>query len=126
MLRQIVFSLAVALPTVAYSAQHDTISSATSFKEFNEQFCSAKRDAQRIFVVPIAVFKEQSVKCADGESKLQATEAKDDPGHMLFTIIPPSGSKDSFDCDGKADINITVVALNCLPVSQEAATHTKQ
>lgn len=125
MIRQIVLGLVVLLPATAYGAAHKTVSQAANFEEFTEQFCAAKRDAQHIFVVPVAVFKEPSVKCDDGESKLRTTEPSDDPGHMVFNVDPPSGSKESFDCDGKADIAMTTVAINCLPVAKEAASHPK-
>jgi len=39
---------------------------------------------------------------------------------------PPHGSKQGFDCDGKADIDMTTVAINCLPVSQETKEHRKE
>ncbi|MEM7398431.1 MAG: hypothetical protein AAGF48_13795 [Pseudomonadota bacterium] len=126
MLRTLFLScLALVLCTAANAAHHKTVSKSKSFKEFSEQFCAAKRDAQHIFVVPVSVFTEGSVKCDDGESKLRTTEPKDDPGHMVFNVDPPAGSKNSFDCDGKADTNMTTVAINCLPVSKEAASHQK-
>ena len=123
MLRQIVFGITIMLPTIALGDSHKGVSKASSFGEFNEQFCAAKRDAQHIFIVPVAVFKESAIECEDGDSKLRMAEPKDDPGHMVFNIDPPSGSKGSFDCDGKADTNMTMVAINCLPVAQESASH---
>jgi hypothetical protein len=98
-----------------------------NYDEFTQKFCSANRDAQHIFVLPIAVFNQNnSVKCDDGESRLRTSEPKDDPGHVVFNIDPPHGVKSSFDCDGKADITMTTVAINCLPVSRETGSHPKK
>ena len=126
MLRATVLIFGVALATAAHGASN-TVSQATNAEEFAEQFCAASRAAQHIFVLPLAVFSEQnSVTCKDGESKLRSAEPKDDPGHLVLNVDPPHGSKESFDCDAKADIDMTLVAVNCLPVSQETKEHRKE
>jgi hypothetical protein len=127
MLRLIALTCCVALTTLAHSASAQTVSQAANAEDFTKQFCAADRGAQHIFVLPLAVFDEQSsVTCKDGDSKLRAAEPKDDPGHLVLNVDPPHGSKQSFDCDGKADIDMTTVAINCLPVSKETVEHRKE
>lgn len=126
MFRAIVFLLAGLISTAAVAAPDKTVSRAKNFKGFSKDFCAASRASEHIFVVPIAVFDKRSVKCDDGESTLRKEEPKDDPGHLVLNIDPPSGSKESFDCDGKADIDMTFVAINCLPVGQETKEHRKE
>jgi hypothetical protein len=126
MLRLIAPICTVALTTLAHSASAQTVSQTANYEEFTKQFCAADRGGQHVFVLPLAVFDEQnSVTCKNGDSKLRAAEPKDDPGHLVLNIDPPHGSKQSFDCDGKADIDMTIVAINCLPVSQETKEHHK-
>ena len=126
MLRLIVLGLGVALSSAAYGASNQAVSQAASYEDFSKQFCAAKGDAARIFVVPAAIFgQHKSVKCDGGESKLRISQPKDDPGHTVFNIDPPKGSKSSLDCDGKADTGMTMVALNCFPVAKETTTHPK-
>lgn len=104
----------------------ELVSQAGDFAEFEQQFCDASREGEHIFVVPAAVFSEQeSVTCEDGESTLRTSEPEDDPGHVVFNIDPPHGVEMAFDCDGKADIGMATVALNCLPASAEQAGHEK-
>ena len=126
MLRLTVLGLGIALTSAAYAASDQGISQAANYEEFSKQFCAAKGDAAHIFVLPAAVFSQhKSVKCDSGESKLRTTQHKDDPGHTIFNIDPPKGSKSSLDCDVKADDGLAMVALNCLPVGMEAAGHPK-
>lgn len=125
MLRLILLGL-MGLTTPVLAASGQPVSQAASFEEFSKQFCSAKRDAPHVFVVPSAVFSEnKSVKCEDGESQFRMSEPSSDPGHAVFNIDPPKGSKASFDCDGKADIGMKTVAINCFPVSMETKSHPK-
>ena len=126
MLRPIVLVWGIAWSTTALCASDQSMSQAANFEEFTAKFCAASRTAPHIFVVPVAVFEEQTVTCDDGDSTLRTAEPNDDPGHIVFNIDPPHGSKQSFDCDGKADVDMTPVAINCLPVAEETATHPKE
>ncbi len=126
MLRLIALGLGIALSSAAYGMSDHGVSQAASYEDFSKQFCAAKADAAHIFVVPAAIFSQhKSVKCDGGESQLRMSQPKDDPGHTVFNIDPPKGSKSSLDCDGKADTGMTTVALNCFPVAKETATHPK-
>lgn len=126
MFRISVLLIATLVSSAAFAAGHKGVSKSDSFEKFSKQFCAASRASQHIFVTPVAVFGKGSVKCDDGESKLRMSEPSDDPGHLVLNIDPPAGSKNSFDCDGKADKDMAVVAINCLPVSQESADHKKE
>jgi hypothetical protein len=107
-------------------AADELVSEATDFTEFEQQFCSASREGEHIFVVPAEIFAGQNaLRCDEGESTLRMSEPADDPGHTLFNIDPPHGVETAFDCDGKADTGITMVALNCLPAAAEQADHDK-
>ena len=104
----------------------DMVMQARNFSEFSEQFCNASRTGEHIFVVPAEIFTSaKSISCSHGDSLLRMSEPSDDPGHAVYNIDPPSGVADAFDCDGKADIGMDRVALNCLPANSEKAGHRK-
>ena len=108
------------------AATAQTLTQAPNFAAFKTQFCAAGGSGQHVFVMPIAIFMdEKMVECDDGTSMLRTTEPANDPGHIVFNIDPPAGSMAALDCDGKADEGMTIVAINCLPVGDEAATHKK-
>jgi len=118
--------LVLATATAATAASELYVSEATDYTMFEEQFCAANRAEQHIFVLPTAILnKEKGVTCGDGESTFRVAEPSDDPGHLVINIDPPSGSKTAFDCDSKADEGMTMVAINCLPVDEEATVHPK-
>ena len=119
--------VALAPALLILPAQADElVTEAADLAEFQEHFCAAGRESERIFVVPAAIFTEtQSVGCEDGTSTLRMTESADDPGHTVFNIDPPHGVESAFDCDGKADTGMSMVALNCIPASAEQSGHSK-
>lgn len=126
MLRLTLFAGCFISATAAFAASEMYVSQAGNGSQFNQQFCAANRAEQHVFVLPAAVFSdEKSITCDDGESMLRTSEPADDPGHILFNIDPPAGSKESFDCDGKADVGMTTIAINCLPVGMESKMHPK-
>jgi hypothetical protein len=92
--------------------------------EFTAAFCAADRSTQHIFVVPMSVFQDGGdLTCDDGTSTLRMTEPSDDLGHAVVNIDPPDGVADGFDCDGKADLGMSLIAINCLPANLESADH---
>lgn len=117
----------VFVATLAFPAHADTmVSQAQDMESFRMAFCEAPRAGEHIFVLPVSIFKDNtSFDCDDGTYGLRTSEPADDPGHMLFNVDPPHGSETSLDCDGKADIGVTMVAINCIPVSEESADHSK-
>lgn len=107
-------------------AKAGSIHIATNAGEFTASFCAANRDAPHVFVLPLSVFAtEESIECAHGSALLRMTEPSEDPGHVVMNIDPPTGVVDGFDCDGKADVGIPFVAINCLPANSEAVDHRK-
>ena len=115
----------VAAATGSALADHAVVE-ADSFDAFQEAFCAADHDHEHIFVVPIAMFDEhESFACDSGTFGLRKSEPADDPGHGVYNVDPPHGVDSAFDCDAKADIGMTNIALNCIPVSMETEDHDK-
>lgn len=126
MIRLTVLVSAITLASATAGAADDVVVTATDYADFGHKFCAVARDSERIFVLPAGIFVEQkSVTCSDGESMLRVSEPEEDPGHKVFNIDPPHGSKSGLDCDGKADIGMKIVAINCIPASSETSDHKK-
>ena len=120
---QLLFIASMLLATTA-SAQ--LIVEANDYDEFKTKFCAADHSEEHIFVFPAAIYKDhKTIECAGGTFGLRSTEPEEDAGHMVLNIDPPHGVDSALDCDGKADIGMAVIALNCYPVSKETATHPK-
>ena len=117
--------LAVGATLIAPAALADGLVSDTRDADaFTAAFCAADRSTQHIFVVPMSVFQAGGdLTCDDGTSTLRMTEPSDDPGHAVVNIDPPEGVADGFDCDGKADLGMSLIAINCLPANLESADH---
>ncbi|MFN3231674.1 MAG: hypothetical protein ACE363_05890 [Alphaproteobacteria bacterium] len=114
--------LLLAMPACAEAP----VSTANTFDQFKAQFCEANRAQEHIFVLPLASFDEHdSIDCEFGTSGLRKAEPADDPGHVVLNVDPPADVPSAFDCDSKADVGMTYVALNCLPANREAADHQK-
>ncbi|WP_421725296.1 hypothetical protein [Bauldia sp.] len=125
MLRTIVIASGLVMGS-SLAAHAADVSQAADFAEFTRHFCAKTPDKQHIFVVPASVFTDQSsVDCDGAVSTLRTSEPSDDPGHIIYNIDPPEGVDMAYDCDGKADVGITLVALNCLPASMESMDHPK-
>lgn len=112
----------LAVPTAL--AAENLVSDTRTSDDFKQAFCAADRSTQHVFILPMSVFEAGGeLSCDDGSSTLRMTEPSDDPGHAIVNIDPPSGVADGFDCDGKADLGMSLVAINCLPANQESADH---
>ncbi len=99
---------------------------ADNFETFSGHFCSAGHDSEHIFILPAAVFSENSkIECDGGVYGLRMSEPADDPGHTVFNIDPPHDSKTALDCDGKADTGMEIISVNCIPADMENAAHKK-
>ncbi len=115
-------SLLFAMPACSQAPE----STANTFDQFKAQFCQANRAQEHIFVLPLAAFDEHStIECDFGTSGMRSAEPADDPGHVVLNVDPPADVPDGFDCDSKADVGMTYVALNCLPANKESAGHAK-
>jgi hypothetical protein len=127
MFRSILLAGGVALAMGNVAEAASTVSQAASYAEFKEQFCAADHGGEHIFVLPVAIFSEEKgVTCDNGESMFRTAEPADDAGHLVINIDPPSDAETAFDCDGKADEGMAVVAINCLPADMESAMHPKK
>ena len=115
-----------ALASIGSATAGEMVSQVSGQSDFTKSFCAASREAPHIFVLPANLFDAQkSVTCSDGDSRLRVSEPQDDPGHRVYNIDPPHGSKSGLDCDGKADIGMAMVAINCIPADFETADHKK-
>ena len=124
MLRTILAASAITLASAGVAVSADYVTQTTGYEDFSAKFCATERTDQHIFIVPTTVFGETaSVTCDDGDSMLRTGEPADDPGHTVYNIDPPEGSESGFDCDGKADTGMSLVAINCLPADMESADH---
>ncbi|MEM8818727.1 MAG: hypothetical protein AAGE90_04255 [Pseudomonadota bacterium] len=111
------------LATPALAAD-SLVSDTRSAEAFTAAFCAADRLTQHIFVLPTAAFSDGGrVACPHGTSGMRVAVPADDPGHLVLNIDPPDGVADGFDCDGKADEGMSLVAINCLPANLETADH---
>ncbi|MEM1360787.1 MAG: hypothetical protein AAGF94_03635 [Pseudomonadota bacterium] len=112
----------LAAPTAL--AADSLVSDTRTSEDFKTAFCAADRSTQHIFIVPMSVFQTGGeLSCDDGTSTLRMSEPSEDPGHAVVNIDPPSGVENGFDCDGKADLGMSLVAINCLPANLESADH---
>ena len=116
----ITFALSAA-SAVAATTQNTTQSVKESFAS---KLCSANKNAEHVFVVPVTVFKNnREISCDFGKYTLRANDDNADPGHVLYNIDPPKGVSKAFDCDAKADVGMQNIGVNCLPVDKETSDH---
>jgi len=88
--------------------------------------CMDAGATSKLLIAKMAVVKNvKSVKCKSGEALIRYREDASDPGHVLVNIDPPNGNSKGLDCDGKADIGLRYIGLNCLESSLESTSHSK-
>ena len=98
----------------------------TTKAEFQTLFCALKPDQPTVFVMPSTFFKDNNdgkIKCSYGEYLVRyilpkSIDPKDPRHHAIFNIDSQSDDIASFDCDGKADVGMSEVGINCFPVNQ--------
>ena len=94
--------------------------------EMRRAVCMDTGATSKLLIAKMAVVKNvKSVKCKSGDALVRYREDASDPGHVLVNIDPPSGNSKGLDCDGKADIGLHYIGLNCLQSSLEATSHSK-
>ncbi|MEM9243636.1 MAG: hypothetical protein AAGA27_06220 [Pseudomonadota bacterium] len=119
----------IMLSTVAFGAvfakSSTPVFKAQDYQTFSKQFCGASSKQAAIFALPSAIFTHHNnVDCGKlGVYSLRANELSSDPGHIIYNIDPPKHAKQGFDCDGKADIGMKIIAINCYPVNLISADH---
>ena len=130
MKKQLVASLLVltsALTQSAFAKGEGIIHGIYMLSESNEVqpvFCAASKFHQAVFILPLKLVSEiDQLRCSQGVSVVRVTEPIDDPGHVLVNIDPPIGVSNTFDCDAKADKGMQAIAINCLRVDDESASH---
>ena len=94
--------------------------------EMRRAICMDAGATSKLLIAKMAVVKNvKSVKCKSGEALIRYREDASDPGHALVNIDPPNGNSKGLDCDGKADIGLHHIGLNCLESSLESTSHSK-
>ena len=94
--------------------------------EMRRAVCMDAGATSKLLIAKMAVVKNvKSVKCKIGEATIRYREDASDPGHVLVNIDPPNGNSKGLDCDGKADIGLHYIGLNCLESSLEFTSHSK-
>ena len=94
--------------------------------EMKRAICMDAGSSSKLLIAKMSVVKEvKSVNCRSGEATLRYREDASDPGHVLVNIDPPSGNSKGLDCDGKADIGLHYIGLNCLQSGLESSSRSK-
>jgi len=94
--------------------------------EMKRAVCMDSGATSKLLIAKMAVVKYvKSVNCISGEAFIRYREDVTDPGHVLVNIDPPVGNRKGLDCDGKADIGLHYIGLNCLQSSLESTSHSK-
>ncbi|WP_186545369.1 hypothetical protein [Synechococcus sp. ROS8604] len=94
--------------------------------DMRRAICMDAGATSKLLIAKMTVVKNvKSVKCKSGEALIRYREDASDPGHVLVNIDPPNGNSKGLDCDGKADIGLHYIGLNCLESSLESTSHSK-
>lgn len=110
------------LPQLSVANPQDAI------ERFQTIFCKLDPAKQSNPTIPADVYQGTVGKeftCGDLTYKVRVTYDTSDPGHNIYNIDPPADVKKALDCDAKADTGMQNIALNCMPVSEEATEHVK-
>jgi len=95
-------------------------------EKFQSIFCKLDSAKQSHPIIPADVYKDAAGKdftCGNLTYRVKVLSDKNDPGHNLYNVDPPNNVKDALDCDGKADIGMRDIALNCMPILEETIEH---
>jgi len=95
-------------------------------EKFQAIFCKLDPAKQSHPIIPADVYKDAAGKeftCGDLTYRVRVHPDKDDPGHNIYNVDPPGDVKNVLDCDGKADVGMRDIALNCMPISEETIEH---
>lgn len=77
--------------------------------------------SEKNIVIPASRFdNNNTIKCKNKVYTLRKKANNNDPGHNIYYVDPPPNNKNAYDCDGKADVGIKNIAMNCLPVRDES------
>ena len=107
-------------------AQQVNLMTAYNRQQLTRAVCMDAGTTSKIIIASMDLLKSTPyVECPSGNAAIRFSEDPKDPGHALVNIDPPKGSGKGLDCDAKADIGLSFVALNCLEASMEAKQHKK-
>ena len=94
--------------------------------EMKRAVCMNSGASSKLLIAKMDVVKNtKGVQCPTGVAAIRYREDSSDPGHVLVNIDPPKGNNKGLDCDGKADLALTYIGLNCLAVDLESTSHRK-
>ncbi len=94
--------------------------------EMKRAICMDAGASSKLLRAKMAVVKDvKSMNCRSDEAVIRYREDASDPGHVLVNIDPPSSNSKGLDCDGKADIGLHYIGLNCLHSGLGSASHSK-
>lgn len=118
-------SLLSLAPATAKHHHHNLhLMSVNNAKELQRAVCMDAGAPSKLIIAKMHVIKKaDSVSCNDGMANIRFREDTSDPGHVLVNIDPPKGSSKGLDCDGKADIGLHYIGLNCLQADMESSSH---
>jgi len=95
-------------------------------EKFQAIFCKLDPAKQSHPIIPADVYKDAAGKeftCGDLTYRVKVISDEGDAGHTLYNVDPPGDVKNALDCDGKADVGMLNIALNCMPISEETIEH---
>lgn len=108
------------------SAQQVNLVTSYNSSQLVRAVCMDAGTTSKIIVASMELMKRTPyVACQSGNAVIRIAEDLKDPGHVLVNIDPPRGAAKGLDCDAKADIGLSFVALNCLESGMEAKSHNK-
>ena len=119
----IIIAFGLLLPQLSFADPRDAT------EKFQSIFCKLDPAKQSHPILTAGFdYKVKSITeftCGDLTYRVRVHPDKDDPGHNIYNVDPPSGVKNVLDCDGKADVGMLNIALNCMPISEETIEHVK-
>eukprot|EP00948_MAST-09A_sp_MAST-9A-sp1_P003374 g3374.t1 len=91
--------------------------------ELRRAICMTSGVDSKLIIARMDVLKEAKgdIDCGGWKQLLRYREDKSDPGHVLVNVDAPT--KGRLDCDGKADVGLSYIGLNCLLSRYEATDH---
>ena len=116
----------IASTEISANAQQANLTTAYNRQELTRAVCMYAGTTSKIIIGSMDLLKSTPyVECPNGQATIRFSEDPKDPGHALVNIDPPKGNSKGLDCDAKADIGLSFIALNCLEASMEAKQHNK-
>ena len=118
-------SVVVVGEVVAKPMSHNlNLMSVNNKAELKRAICMNSGASSKLLIAKMHVLQKQSsVNCKSGVAAIRYREDATDPGHVLVNVDPPAENEQGLDCDGKADIGLHYIGLNCLRANMETTSH---